>query len=161
MRHIKGDLLKRPAGTNIIIHQANINGCMGSGIAAQIAKQIPEAAAVDTRTYNRLGVKLGSFSFVHLDDYTVVNLYGQSIKELSSAGIPTDYNAVVKSFQEIAQWLLDGEKALIAMGLAPVIGVPKFMGCGLGGGDWDIYSAIIEATIGQHFPVVCVEWQSV
>ncbi|MGY8752292.1 MAG: macro domain-containing protein, partial [Phycisphaerales bacterium] len=70
---------------------------MGSGIAAQIAKQIPEAAAVDTRTYNRLGVKLGSFSHVHLDDYTVVNLYGQSIKELSSAGIPTDYNAVVKS----------------------------------------------------------------
>lgn len=168
MRHIKGDLLKRPAGINVIIHQANINGAMGAGIAAQIAKQFPEAAKVDKRAYKRAEAKLGEFSYAHLpwgsevsNEFTIINLYGQSIKKLSSAGIPTDYNAVVKSFQAITQWLLDGWLDLIAMGRPPVIGVPKLMGCALGGGDWGIYSAIIEATIGQYFPVVCVEWHSV
>lgn len=156
MQHIQGDLLKRPAGINVIIHQANINGKMGAGIARQIADQFPTVAAVDHQYWVAGAALLGHFSQVRLiDGSIVVNLYGQSIRKFSSAGIPTDYNAVVKSFEAITEWLYKNPCSYDY-----VIGVPKLMGCALGGGDWNIYSAIIEATIGQKYPVVCVEWRT-
>lgn len=155
MKHIKGNLLDFPAGINVLVHQANIEGNMGAGIAAQIAKRYPEAAVEDTAAFQSGEAKLGTYSIAFLKSYkkAIVNLYGQSIRKRSSAGIPTNYNAVWAAFKR-----LDKQMCEWATREAVVIGVPKFMGCALGGGNWNVYSAIIEETVGQNFPVVCVEF---
>lgn len=157
MKHIKGNLLDRPEGINIIIHQANINRTMGSGIARQIADRWPKVERQD----NDHNHSLGSYESVPFRkngqwEFSVINLYGQSIKSLSSAGIPTDYNAVIKAFTELNQDALVSKER----GTKIIFGVPKYMGCALGGGNWEIYSKIIEETIGKNFEVVCVEYEN-
>lgn len=151
MTHITGNLLNFPRDINVLIHQANIEGNMGAGIAKSIAQKFPGAAEEDRRAFLNGEAQLGNFSVFLQDDKVIINLYGQSIRRKSSAGIPTDYNAVIAGFQKVARWLS------LVEGAHFVIGVPYKMGCALGGGDWGVYSSIIENTIGRQYPVVCVE----
>jgi len=162
MKHIKGNLLDFPAGINVLVHQANIEGNMGAGIAAQIARRFPVAADVDRAAFKSGTAKLGEFSVAYLkgNNSMIVNLYGQSIRRKSRAGIPTDYNAVWRALEGLNDFLLEQPKHIIKDSFSGkfVIGVPKFMGCALGGGNWNVYSTIIEETVGHNFPVVCVEF---
>lgn len=152
MKHIKGNLLDFPAGINIVVHQANVNQRMGAGIAAQIAKRYPVAVVADDNHWAEGDERLGNFSVAILGSgRKIINLYGQSIQHRSTAGVPTDYNAVVKGFQRLTEYLREFDHEI-------VVGVPKFMGCALGGGIWSVYESIIDATVGQAFPVVCVEF---
>lgn len=153
IKHIEGNLLDFPEGIDILIHQANIEASMYSGIAGAITKRYPAAAEKDKQYFDRGLAVLGGFSAYQFEtDFKfIVNLYGQSIAKLSSAGIPTDYNAVIMAFNEITNWLDSGFEEDV-----PIIGVPYAMGCGLGGGNWGIYEAIIQNTIGMKYQVICV-----
>lgn len=150
MTHITGNLLDFPRDINVLVHQANIEGNMGAGIARAIAQKFPDAATEDRRAFLDGDATLGNFSACEVNGKLIVNLYGQSIKRKSSAGIPTDYNAVIAGFEKLSRWL-----EIISPDFT--IGVPYKMGCALGGGDWGIYSSIINNTIGRRYPVVCVE----
>lgn len=134
----------------MLIHQANIEGSMGAGIAHSIAEKYP-GAALENKRAHKWGIRLGEFSSYRLEKSKfIINLYAQSIRQKSSAGIPTDYNAVVLGLQNVRRWLA-------SMGENWIIGVPYNMGCALGGGNWDVYSSIIDSTIGQAYPVIAVE----
>lgn len=147
---IKGDLLNFPMGINLIIHQANIDGAMKSGIAGAITKRYPEAAAADLKAYGEGKAQLGHFSYHKYEDTgrIIVNLYGQSIKFTSTAGIPTDYNAVIVGLERVRKWIDTFENSDDV-----IIGVPYLMGCGLGGGDWAVYSKIIDKVLGDYYDV--------
>ena len=54
--------------TQAIIHQANCQTTMGSGIAKQIREKYPEAFEADCRTTRGDITKLGSFSWVKARD---------------------------------------------------------------------------------------------
>lgn len=117
---------------------------MGGGIARAIALKWPKLEAAykaecDKHTPSEL---LGKVFLYEVEPYLfVANVFGQN--SISRKSRQTNYEATVDAFER-----LNTIKNL------PLY-FPKNMGCGLGGGNWKIYSAIIEA----HFPdaIIC-EW---
>lgn len=159
--NITGDLLDAPNGINVIVHQANTDGIMGAGIAKAIKDKWPEVYDADKNYHVPFGSeRLGWFSFANVkcngERVGIVNLYGQRLKELSRFGIPTDYDALLQSMMRLKDSLLMGYNLT---GDLAIIGFPKGMGCGLGGGDWDgevlpRIKAVFDKTL---FPVYIVE----
>jgi O-acetyl-ADP-ribose deacetylase (regulator of RNase III) len=133
IKYIKGDLLDAPQ--ELIAHQVNCIGVMGSGVAKAIKDKYPIAF----RDYNKLcseglGLKLlGVAQFVRGSDNRVVcNLFGQ-FKFLPRNIRHTDYDALKTGFETIKKTYPSQD-----------IAMPK-IGCGLGGGDWSVVSVIIES----------------
>lgn len=122
-----GDLLKIEKGT--IGHQVNCQGKMGAGLAGKIAKRYP-AVLREYREYLALYGPLdalGEYTAVDINpDLSVVNLFGQ-LDYGRDGRCYTDYTALRR----------------ITKLLPPIlIHLPAQMGCGLGGGDWDVVQEI-------------------
>ena len=133
------------ATEDIIAHQVNCKNRMGSGVAKALMMKYPD---VKTRyhffnerieEHDLLG-KVDVFTAWTVDHATfkkVANCYSQF--DFGSDGkLYTDYNAVDKCFK----YLAENTKGSIA--------VPYEYGCGLGGGDWSIVSALIVANLGDR-----------
>ena len=130
MKIIEANLLGMTEG--VICHQVNCQGVMGSGIAKQISDKWPEVYDGYMKNCNKedLSKSLGLISYVQVDDNLLVaNVFGQD--RYGTDRRQTNYGAVAEAFQRLKY----------APG--PVY-VPYLMGCGLAGGDWDVYSEIIE-----------------
>jgi hypothetical protein len=86
--------------------------------------------------------------------------------------IRTPLLCTVRSVQGLAQYGYDGHRytsydafatALhnISYQVEPgcTIGFPKNIGCGLGGGNWKVISALIEEILGKDFEVYIYEYE--
>lgn len=142
---IKGNLLDAfdRGDVDVIAHQCNCFCNMGSGIAPQIAKRYPNARAADNATIKGDADKLGTFTRTivsrnvngeTIDEGIVYNLYGQY--GYSGIGVNTKYESLKKAMQKMQQQLKDENDE-------GIIGLP-LIGCGLGGGDWEVVSEIIN-----------------
>ena len=118
---------------------------MGAGVARVIAKRYPEVEA-DYRAFCRAFDPvelLGRVQVLQATEYLwVVNVFGQLD---TGRGLQTDYSAVSASLVALSERYFGG-------GPHPALNVPYMMGCGLAGGDWDVYSAILD----EHWPGVVV-----
>lgn len=118
------------------IHQCNCFHTMGGGIALRIREKYPELYEADVK-HGRRGdrTRLGAYSTCKLHDGKQgYNMYGQYY--FGSQGRHTDYEAVYTGLQLIAHHAV--ENSILRLGL------PKNMGCRLGGGSWNIVRAIID-----------------
>ena len=142
---IKGNLLDAfdRGDVDIIAHQCNCFCNMGSGIAPQIAKRYPSARAADNATIKGDSDKLGTFTRAiisrnvngeTIDEGIVYNLYGQY--GYGGNGINTKYESLKQAMQKMQQQLKNENDE-------GIIGLP-LIGCGLGGGDWEVVSKIIN-----------------
>lgn len=133
IREIDANLLEYPH-IDGLIHQANCMCQMGGGIALQIKNKFPEAYEADLKTIKGDPKKLGTFSFAVLpSNFHIYNLYSQFNIGYSRM---TDYTAMVNGLELIRQHAIDsGLKSL---------GLPKYMGCKLGGGYYPVVRAIID-----------------
>jgi O-acetyl-ADP-ribose deacetylase (regulator of RNase III) len=132
IHEINANLLEEPLDG--IIHQANCMHIMGGGIALRIRNKWPEAYEADLKTPKSDPKKLGTFSVAILpSNFHIFNMYSQF-------GIgfkrETNYTAVVEGLEKIRDFAI--ENGLTKLGL------PKYMGCRLGGGHWPVVRAIIE-----------------
>lgn len=141
-----GDLLS--SGCKVICHQVNCQGVMGSGIAKEIRNRFPIAYDTFRKSFINGEAKLGNIdiAFDH-DEYNqrsgcwlfICNMYAQ-FHYLPRGIVHTDYNAlrscIDKLKKEIERRWKDRDDL--------VIGFPYGIGCGLGGGDWNIVKNIIE-----------------
>jgi O-acetyl-ADP-ribose deacetylase (regulator of RNase III) len=155
---IQGDITDQPGGANVVIHQANVNGVMGAGVALAIATRWPGACLADeqahfmaTRKVNNHATAeslLGKHSkYVHEEDECchVYNLYGQVLGgAIPPLDIPTSYDAVIAGLESIGNDLLE-EVGKGNISAALKIAVPQGMGCLRGGANWEIYRAILIA----------------
>lgn len=128
---IQGNLLS--ADVDVIAHQVNCQGEMGSGLAKQVREKFPVVYKRYLENYkNNKGNQLGSCEIISVSPRrSVANLYGQD--DYGRNGKYTDYEAIRESLESLNQQTL-GKK----------IGLPYLLGCGLGGGDWNIVLEIIE-----------------
>ncbi len=146
MKVVHGDLLDLAlqGQFDVIVHGANCQCTMNSGIARQIRERFPEAFYADQRTgvnasklgsISAAGVLRSPFVFWVVNAYTQVS-YGRT-------GVHVDYEAVRSAMQMVAGQF-DGGR----------IGYPR-IGAGLGGGDWNVISAIIDEELeGQDHTLV-------
>ncbi len=152
MKHVIGDLIKvaQQGEVDIIAHQCNCFCNMGKGIAPQIKQAFPQAYEADLATVKGDRTKLGTFSrgiyprSIIEGTVTVYNLYGQY--DYRGGNRNTDYTALKQSLEAMREQLLSD-------GLYGVsIGIP-LLGCGLGGGDWNVVSQIVDDVL-EGFDVI-------
>ena len=130
---INGDIFD--SGADIIVHQVNCQGVMGSGVAKQVRERFP-------RVYNkyvnvcRESNPLGDILLVCADETDnskpiIANLFAQ-YKYGYDGGCYTDYNALQKCLDKLN---------ICAKGMT--VAIPYMMSCYRGGGDWEIVSTMI------------------
>jgi O-acetyl-ADP-ribose deacetylase (regulator of RNase III) len=165
---IKGSLLD--AKEDILVHQVNCQGVMGSGVAYFIKQKWPEVyrqyrdfindtlSSEDNIAWhigNNESKLLGLVNFAHTDPYNqnpnepqkmIANLFGQDSYS-GQGGRFTNYEALYKGLEivnelakfskQLAKYPENQKHSSVAM--------PYKIGCGLGGGTWDIVYAMIKA----------------
>lgn len=143
----KGNLVYSAENCGFIVHGCNAQGVMGSGIALTIKQRWPMVykdyhyAKTQTET-NEL--EMGSIIPVPIDrDKVVVNAITQRYytgHPLAPEGCQIDYEALLHCFEKIN--LLPKHYPHIA----PILHFPS-IGAGLGGGNWEVISEIIDTAI--------------
>lgn len=137
MKEINGNILDIQKG--IICHQTNCLGIMGGGLAKQMKDKYPDV--YDNyhnycKTFKNNLDKIFGTSYIYKinNDLTIASVFGQ--KEIGYKA--TDYDKTYTA-------LLDLKNIIKKCKLENLnVYFPKFMGCGLGGGNWEIYSWILE-----------------
>ena len=118
-----------------IIHQANCQNTMQSGIARQIREKYPEAYEVDCKTIAGDPNKLGTFSWVKTHDGKYIyNCYSQF--RYGREQRHTNYEAIYTGLSSIKDHANSIELTTLSL--------PYNMGCALGGGSWNIVRAMIQ-----------------
>jgi O-acetyl-ADP-ribose deacetylase (regulator of RNase III) len=147
MKIIEGDITNATEG--FIIHQVNCRDAMGSGVAKALFTKWPivkeqyhsfNQPFVECNVQDRL---LGLLDIIPVSTETcVINAYTQNYFGNDSKQY-TDYDAIRKVFNFISN----------NIDLSCGIAIPYLYGCGLGGGDWNVVSQIIEDTFGDNASV--------
>jgi len=139
MEIVNGNLLEAPE--NILVHQTNCMGVMGSGIAKQVKEKYPEVFNgyynyCKTNTVENI---LGTALICEADDGKLIaNVFGQV--NYGTDKIYTDYEALRKGLEEVKVF---ADQHFLSVAL------PYNIGCGRAGGDWEIVSKIIEEVFGD------------
>ena len=151
IQHKIGDLFASNA--DIIAHQVNCQGVMGSGVAKQVRMLFPGAYAnyqsacrsVKGKTESLLGnTQLSSENLpdgkrIYIANMFAQNKYGYDGKQY------TDYGAFRSC---LAQLSIFADAIRQKSGKEPQIALPYRIGCDRGGGNWDTVYTIIEEELG-------------
>lgn len=134
MKYVKGDLVEafKRGEVKAIAHQVNCQGVMGSGIA----KQIREAFPTHYDDYKKHLTKnwgditpLGTCVETHVYDVGMIfGLLGQYNYGRDGKRY-TNYVAFANALDYI--WCKE-------------VGIPKYIACGTGGGDWSIVETLLK-----------------
>lgn len=113
-----------------IVHQVNMQGVMGSGIAKQIKNEFPnhykEYLSCCKDQYKLLG------SFFQSDN--IIGVFGQEYYGRQERH--TNYAALITGIESAIR--------LIKLGKNVKLGIPHGIGCGLGGGNWKLVNILLE-----------------
>lgn len=123
--------------TDILLHQVNLDGIMGGGIALQIATKYPSVEREYTKYNNKV---LGEVLFTKVDNYVIGNCFSQD------KNFNTDYEALKKCLEKVKKYMDINELYSIA--------IPYKYGCGIANGDWDVVKKIfIDAFKGYQLVI--------
>jgi hypothetical protein len=141
---VKGNLLT--SDCNIIGHQANCQRTMGSGIAKDIREMFPEAYDADCKYYptapeSKFGKVSYGISIRHKK--IIANLYGQ-LKYWKPGDTVMAFTDVARLRSAIMMTYDELIRPMQKEGQEPKFGVPYFIGCGRGGGNWLQVSAMLN-----------------
>ena len=120
---------------DIIVHQTNCQGVMGSGIALQVKQKYPEVFNGYYRyckTNNGEEILGTSLICEANNGKYIANLFGQL---RYGAGLQTDYNMFKKGLQEVHDFAKERNLS---------VAIPYKIGCGLAHGDWNTILDIIN-----------------
>ena len=121
---------------DIICHQVNCQGVMGSGLAKQIKEKYPEVFKGYYHYCKTQELKdiFGTALICEGSDKYIANLFGQD--KYGTDKQYTDYDALKQALTELKDFAK--EKNLS-------VAIPYKMGCGLGGGNWNtVFDMITE-----------------
>lgn len=135
IKHIKCDIFE--SGADIICHQVNCQGVMGSGVAKQVREKYPWVYAhykqlcrnFKHRKEDLLGMVQGTYIN---EDKKILNLYTQ-LNYGYDGKCYTNYDALKKALEYIPVYYHN-----------KTIAIPYLMGCHRGGGDWNVVYKMIE-----------------
>lgn len=150
VHYVKGNLLDSKC--DYICHQVNCQGAMNSGIAKQIRDRYPRVYEsykhfVDYHNRHEEGL-LGKILISNINSPTrVINMFAQDMYGRDRKRY-TSYDAFANCLEEID----------LHVASSRTIGFPKYIGCGLGGGNWTAISAMIEEILGRTHDVYIYEY---
>ena len=141
-----GDCLK--GDERYVIHGCNAKGVMGSGIAKQIKEDFPKAFNDYVSHYKKHGLHLGEVIPSDNVSKIIFNAITQQSYGRDVGKRYVSYDAIRDSLKWINGYLSE-------MDDMPEVAMPQ-IGAGLGGGDWEIISSIIEEECTSFIPVVYI-----
>ena len=159
-----GSLLDVPEGH--IIHGCNAQGVMGSGVALAVKTKYPLAYVAyqqHLKSFDDDGIAVGTNSYWKNPSTNLV-IWNAVTQERYGAGPAryVSYDGIEGCLRRFQRWLARAgtpgwDKEVITPDL---VGIPKVLnfpriGCGLGGGDWNIIEAIIENTVDPSIKLIC------
>ena len=132
-----GDLLE--AEENLILHQVNCQGKMGSGIAVQVKKKWYNVYEEYYNMYRNFqespNIMLGMAQVVGIGDKkAVVNLFGQNNYGYDGSRY-TSYDALMTALERTA---------VVAKKYNLSVAIPNKLGSDRGGASWNVVLAMIE-----------------
>ena len=136
INYIKDDVFK--SKDQILIHGCNCFCVMGAGVALKVKQNYPRAYQVDQDTVSGQPSKLGDYSWsmqnhIYYPHITIIVINAYTQFGYSNKSQSVDYDAIRTVMSSINQNFPDES-----------ISMPK-IGAGLGGGDWDKISNIINS----------------
>jgi len=127
---IEKDILTIEIG--LIAHQVNMDGVMGAGLALQIKNKWPSVYWAYQEYFGTF--HLGDVQFVQIfPSIVVANLFCQ--RDVGWQRRYTNYQAHKMVWPKVAEYAMISELEVYA---------PWKIGCGLGGGNWEVLHPIIE-----------------
>lgn len=141
IKYLKGDIFQSAA--DVILHQVNCQGVMGSGVAKQVREKYPWVFDEYKRTCDDAkklpnGTKdlLVTAQFVFINETKQIgNLFAQD-RFGYDGKCYSDYDALKKCLSSVKK-KFEGKK----------IAIPYLMACHRGGGNWETVYKIIEETL--------------
>lgn len=128
------------SNANIICHQVNCQGVMGSGVAAEVKKRYPHVFQAYRNDYDNGLLKLGYVGFITAKQGQIIaNMCGQD-KFGYDGSVYTNYDKLQVCFNKVKEY------AMFDYDVKPVIAFPYLMSCYRGGGDWNVVYKMIEDT---------------
>ncbi len=125
IKYIKGDLLRTDAP--LVLHQVNLQGVMGGGLALSIARKYPNVE----RAYIEYSQKhLGNVVFAPADSKFIGNCFSQN------ENFTTNYEALSKCLDKVVKFMNDWHIKTVA--------IPYKYGCGIADGDWNKVESIFK-----------------
>lgn len=135
-----GDLLK--AEEDILVHQVNVDGMMGGGVARRIANKFPQAEKEYIKFCenhdNDFRQLRGKVDLTQENEKYIANMFSQT------KDFKTDYDAMETAFTTIREYA-EQEGLTIAM--------PYKIGCGIAKGDFNLVLDIISKVF-KNYEVV-------
>lgn len=133
-----GNLLDSTA--DIIAHQTNCQGSMGSGVAKAIKEKYPRVYEQYRKAYEKGLLKLGMCQVVKTnpnggDNRLVANLCGQDTYGYGER--QTNYEGIYVALEKLANYCKENNLSSVAF--------PWKMSSDRGGADWMVICAMIEA----------------
>lgn len=122
----------------IIAHVVNDVGAWGKGFVVALAKRYPQARAAYRKRWRRW--RLGDVQYVWfgVNNY-IANMFAQ--KGVTGPKPRVRYGPLRKCLRNVLQEAVSVEDTAI-------VHMPR-VGCGLGGGDWDVVRDMIENLAGE------------
>lgn len=139
LKLVKGDIFESDA--DVILHQVNCQGVMGSGVAKQVREKYPIVFQYYKSwcddPHLRPGL-LGQIQTVYTDNtgkQAIINLFSQE-KYGRDGKRYTDYKALENCLKSVNKQFKGS-----------TVAIPYHMSCDRGGGDWSVVSKIIEEAL--------------
>ena len=143
MNIIKQDILKIEAG--LVCHQVNCMGVYG-GLASAVFKKYPKAKTAYTNLVKSSFQKwklLGDVQFVKINDKLIIaNMFAQY--DVGTEFRKTEYGSFRVCLDTIASNLKYPY---------PKVHFPYLIGCGLGGGEWNIVEDMIKESFWETWDI--------
>ena len=137
---------------DVLAHQVNCMGVMGSGVAAQVKQIYPEAFHFYKKIcsamtpYALLGMMLlAKTQDPNAKHQAVANLCGQF--GYGRGFCHTDYESLRMALGNLAERMTEEGFRTVAL--------PYNLGCGRGGGNWDIVLNLIETQLKDFDVYIC------
>ena len=135
---IEGNLFDTKA--DIICHQCNCQGVMGSGVALEVKKRFPVVFKAYRKDYEENKLELGYVNFAAANENQIIaNMCGQD-KYGYDGKQYTHYDKLQECLDMVAEYARE------KFSNKPTIAFPYMMSCHRGGGDWNIVYKMIEET---------------
>lgn len=145
IKHIKCDIFE--SGADVILHQVNCQGVMGSGIAKQVREKYPEVFDAYKTLCDIKSDKselLGTAQFVRVgENGYIVNLFSQENFGYDGKCY-TSYNAIRECLEDVNNYFSH-----------ETIAIPYLMGCYRGGGDWNVVYKMIGDIFNRNDVLIC------
>lgn len=141
-------------GADVVAHQVNCQGVMGSGVAKQVRDRFPDVYKLYRKLWHDMKphALLGMAQLIPVSGSTkdqkplmIANLFGQL--DYGWGLKHTDYGALQHALHELAQEMRKSHLESVAL--------PYGMGCVRGGGDWDLVLPIIERELKDFKVFIC------